>query len=541
MTALPMRDLPRLPRLVHDYFYAFGKVEEFYGGDFRDRAAFERQTERARARALPREALAEVLAGQNQSYGCGPRTLEQIRKIARDQACVVVTGQQVGLFSGPLYTIYKALTVIKLAEDLGRRGLGCFVPVFWLASDDHDLAEIDHIVLLDRNDQLTDVRCRMPSNEARIPAGQVAVPPAVSDCLRQVDEATRDSEFKAGILDPLAEAYRPGRSLVEAFARWMTRLFASSGLIFMDPAHPGFRTLGKDVFYREIAEDSPSTREALATSEKLRRAGYDGQIQLHEGILNIFYAGPGRRTIQRTATGFEVKDPPLAFQKDELLALAADRPFSFSPNVLLRPVYQDALLPTVAYVGGPGEIAYFAQLKGVYDRFRLPMPVIYPRKTVTIVEKKIDRILKKYGLTIPEIWEKADRLIPEMAKEAIPASLDAALRLGLSHAGEDFELLTREVAAFEPTLRNSVGLAQGKMRQHWGFLEKKILQAAKKRNEVAVRQLRQAIDHLYPNRNVQERVFNIVPYLIKYGAAFLDQLDQGLEIDEFDHQIMTMG
>ncbi|MDP2913924.1 MAG: bacillithiol biosynthesis cysteine-adding enzyme BshC [Candidatus Aminicenantes bacterium] len=535
-----MRDLPRLPRLVHDYFYAYGKVEEFYNGDFRDVAAFERQTERAIARPLPRKSLAEVLTEQNQSYGCGPRTLGHIRKIAQDQACAVVTGQQVGLFSGPLYTIYKALTAVKLAEHLNRRGLGCFVPVFWLASDDHDLAEIDHIVLLDKNYQLTDVRCRMPSSEAKIPASHVVLPPDITDCLRQVEDFTRDSEFKADVIEHLADAYRPGRSLVEAFARWMTRLFSSSGLIFMDAGHPTFRALGKEVFYREIAEESPSTQAALATSEKLRRAGYDEQIHLHDRILNIFYTEQGRQTIQRNATGFEIKDPPQAFQKEELLALATEKPFLFSPNVLLRPLYQDALLPTVATIGGPGEIAYFAQMKGVYDRFRLPMPVIYPRKSVTIVEKKIDHILKKYDLKIPDIWSKGDHLIPEAAKDTIPESMDAALRLALSHLDQDFESLTREIAAFEPTLKNSAGLAQGRMRQQWSFLEKKILQAAKKRNGIAVQQLRQALDNLTPNRNLQERVFNIVPYLIKYGPTFMDKLDQAIEIDEYNHQIMTM-
>jgi len=536
-----MRNLPRLPRLVHDYFYDYGKVDEFYNGDFRDFAVFERQTERTIARPLPRKSLAEVLTEQNQSYGCGSRTLGTIKKIAEEQACAVVTGQQVGLFSGPLYTIYKALTAIKLAEDLNQRGLGCFVPVFWLASDDHDLAEIDHIVLLDKDHRLENVRCPMPSGEAKIPASNVILPPDISDCLRRLEDFTRDSEFKAGIIEQLADAYRPGRSLVEAFARWMTRLFASSGLIFIDAGHPSFRALGKEVFYREIAEESPSTRAALATSEKLRRAGYDEQIHLHERILNVFYAEQGRRTIQLNATGFEIKDPPQAFLKEELLALATEKPFLFSPNVLLRPLYQDALLPTVAYIGGPGEIAYFAQLKGVYERFRLPMPVIYPRKSVTIVEKKMDRILKKYGLTIPDIWSKADHIIPEAAKAAIPESMEMGLRLARSHLDQDFESLAGEIAAFEPTLKNSAGLAQGRMHQQWSFLEKKILQAAKKRNEIAVQQLRQAIDNLYPNRNLQERVFNIVPYLIKYGPAFMDKLDQAVEIDEHDHQIMTMG
>jgi uncharacterized protein YllA (UPF0747 family) len=167
MTSIPMRSLPRLPRLVQDYLYDYGKVEEFYGGDFRDAAAFERQTERATSRPLPRKLIADVLIEQNESYGCGPRTLDQIRKIARDQACAVVTGQQVGLFSGPLYTIYKALTAVKLAEALNRRGLGAFVPVFWMASDDHDMAEIDHIDLMDKNRQLRDIRCPLPSGEPK--------------------------------------------------------------------------------------------------------------------------------------------------------------------------------------------------------------------------------------------------------------------------------------------------------------------------------------------------------------------------------------
>jgi bacillithiol synthase len=540
MTTIPMNNLPRLPRLVHDYFYSYGKVEEFYNGDFRDAAAFTRQTERAIARPLPRKLLAEVLAEQNQSYGCGARTLDQIQKIAREKACAVVTGQQVGIFSGPLYTIYKALTAIKLAEDLNRRGVGSFVPVFWLASDDHDMAEIDHIVLLDKNYQLRDVRCPMPSGEAKVPASHVVLPPDITDCLRQLEEFTRDSEFKANVIEQLADAYRPGRSLVEAFDRWMTRLFAPSGLIFMDAAHPAFKAMGKEVFYREIAEDSPSTQAALATSEKLRRAGYEEQIHLHDRTLSLFYAEPGRRTIQRNTAGFEVKDPPQPFRKEDLLALATEKPFLFSPNVLLRPIYQDALLPTVAYIGGPGEIAYFAQMKDVYDKFRLPMPIIYPRKTVTIVEKKIDHILKKYELKIPDIWSKADQIIPEAAKDTIPESVDAALRRALLHLDQDFESLTREIAAFEPTLKNSASLAQGRMRQQWSFLEKKVLQAAKKRNEIAVQQLRQALDNLYPNRNLQERVFNVVPYLIKYGAAFMDKLDQAVEIDDYDHQIVTM-
>jgi bacillithiol biosynthesis cysteine-adding enzyme BshC len=538
--AIAIRDLPRLAPLVRDYFDDYPKVAGFFNGDFRDFAAFEGLAERVSSRSLPRAALADVLTEQNRSYGCGDKALANIRKLADDRACAVVTGQQVGLFSGPLYTIYKALTAIKLAERLERLGHGAFVPVFWLASDDHDLAEIDHILLLDKDHRLEEVRCPMPSLESKIPASAMILPPEIEDCLQRLENLTRDTEFKAGILARLRDAYRPGRSMVEAFGYWMTGLFASSGLIFIDAADPKLRLLGKEVFRREIAEDSPSTQAALETSQKLRQAGYGEQIHLHERILNVFYTEHGRRTIQRTDSGFEIKDPLQALRKEEFLALAEDKPFLFSPNVLLRPIFQDALLPTVAYVGGPGEIAYFAQMKGVYERFGLPMPVIYPRKTLTLVEKSVDRILRKYGLGLADIWTKGDKSISAVAEEGLPGSLSAALELARSHQVGDFGALAAEIAAFEPTLKNSVDLARGKMDQQWDFLEKKVLAAVKKRNEISVRQLGTAVDNLFPNRSLQERVFNIVPYLLKYGPALMDTLDRAIEIDAYDHQAVEI-
>ena len=537
---IPVKQLPRLPLLVDHYFYDYGRVREFYNGDFRDPAAFKRQTEAVQSRPISREVLAGILYEQNQSYGCGPQTLGHIEKIVRDRACAVVTGQQVGLFSGPLYTIYKALTAIKLAARLNQRGLGSFVPIFWLASDDHDLAEIDHIVLLDKNHSLVEVRCPRPSLELKIPASNLLLPSEICDCLRQLEDLTLDTDFKAEIIEHLSEAYQPGRSYAEAFARWMARLFKSHGLILIDASHFRLKELGSDVFYREIAEESPSTGQAIDTSRMLRQAGYDVQVHLHEGILNVFYLERERQTIQRERDGFRIKDNPNSLAKEELLTLAREKPFLFSPNVLLRPIYQDAILPTVAYIGGPGEIAYYSQMKGVYERFGLPMPVIYPRKTVTIVEKKIGHILKKYDLKIPDLWHDPAKIIGEITTKQIPDSIQAALGQTLDHLERDFESLRREIMAFEPTLKDSADLAKGKINQPLKFLQKKLLQAAKKHNEIAVRQLLTAVNNLFPNQHLQEREFNIVPYLIKYGYSFLDRLDQDIDIEEHDHQIVAM-
>jgi bacillithiol biosynthesis cysteine-adding enzyme BshC len=537
---IPTSQLPHLQRLVEDYFSDHGKVADYFNGNFREIDAFQRQAERVHSRPLPRGDLAEVLTEQNKSYGCGPETLEHVEKIVREQACAVVTGQQVGLFSGPLYTIYKALTAIKLAERLNRHRLGSIVPIFWMASDDHDLAEIDHIVLLNKDNRPETVRCPMPSPKGKVPASNLILPSDILGCLHQLDDSTRDSEFKAEVIGHLSDAYQPGRTYAEAFARWMTRLFKRQGLIIIDATHPRLKELGSTVFCREIADESPSTQEAIATSERLRQAGYCAQIPLHDGIFNVFYADRERRTIQRKNGALSIKGLEPSIRKDELLTRAREKPHLFSPNVLLRPIYQDALLPTVAYVGGQAEIAYFAQMKGVYRAFGLPMPVIYPRKSVTIVEKKIAQILKKYGLEIPDIWTQPDGLVAKTAKKQVPDTLEKALARAHSDLQENFESLKGEVIAFEPTLKASLDLARGKMDQQWKFVEKKIRQAAARRNETASQQLRKAVDNLYPNQRLQERVFNIVPYLIKYGYAFMEKLDQAVEIGEHDHQVLLM-
>jgi len=540
MMAIPTRLLPHLPHLVSDYFYDFNKVREFYNGDFRDPAAFERQTRSVESRSIPREDLAAILTEQNRRYGCGPETLSRIEKIVRDRAGTVVTGQQVGIFSGPLYTIYKALTAVKLAEDLSRRGPGSFVPVFWLASDDHDLAEIDHITLLDKDNRLEEVRCRMPSIEGRIPASHLVLPRDIQDCIRKLEELTLDTEFKTDVISRLSEAYEPGRTYVEAFARWMTRLFRSRGLIFIDAGDPRLKEMGRDVFFREVSEDSPSTRRAVDASKRLRQAGYGAQIPLHEGILNIFYGDKERRTIQSRDGALSIKGVEPLIGKQELLAQAKEKPSFFSPNVLLRPIYQDALLPAVAYVGGQAEVAYFAQMKGVYEAFGLPMPIIYPRKNVTIVEKKVAQILKKYGLEIPDLWTQPDGLIAEIAGKQVPDALEKALHRAQGDLKDHFESLQEEVIAFEPALKDSLDLARGKMDQQWKFMEKKIRQAAARRDETAGQQLRKAVDNLYPNQRLQERIFNIVPYLIKYGFTFMEKLDQDVDIDEHNHQVLLM-
>lgn len=537
---IPTNKLPNISSLVYDYFYEYDKVSEFFTGNFRDQTAYSLQTEKVRSRDLPREQLAALLKEQNLSYGCGAQTVGNIKKFIQDEACAVVTGQQVGLFSGPLYTIFKALTAIKLTESLNQNSLGCFVPVFWLASNDHDFAEINHITLLDKENRIEDIKYQGHSASLKTPVSKVVLSAEISNCIQQLKDLTHDSEFKPEILSQLGAAYQAGRSFVEAFAQWMTRLFKSYGLIFIDAAHPDLKDLGKDVFYTEIAQNSPSTQCALETSRKLTQKNYSTQIQLHEGILNLFLAEDERNSIQFRDDDYSIKGRPQTFKKDELLQLLEKQPHKFSPNVLLRPLYQDTLLPTVAYVGGLSEVAYFAQMKEVYERFNLPMPIIYPRKSLTLIEKKVDKALKLYSLKVQDIWQNADVKINEIAKEKIPQSLDKAFQTTVSHLDKDLTDLKQETLAFEPTLEKSVDLTIGKIHHQISLLEKKILKASKKQNTIITQRIHLAKSSLYPNKRLQERVFNITPFLIKYGFTLMDRLYQAVDIKHHDHQLFKL-
>jgi bacillithiol biosynthesis cysteine-adding enzyme BshC len=489
---------------------------------------------------MDRESLADVLLEQNRAYGCGNETLKNIDRLTQDYACAVLTGQQVGLFSGPLYTIYKSLTTIKLTEYLNQNCRGSYVPVFWLASDDHDFAEINHINMLDEYNQIEKIQYNSPLSHLKMPASKWVLNSEISNCIQRLHDLTRNSEFKPNILSHLSDTYQADLSFPEAFARWMTHLFKSYGLVFVDASHPDLKKLGKKVFAQEIAGDSPSTKQMLETSDKLKQTGYHTQIQQHKGILNLFFAENERQTIHSKGDDFFIKETEQTYKKSELLVFLDDKPKMFSPNVLLRPIYQDALFPTVAYVGGPGEIAYFAQMKGVYESFGLPMPVIYPRKTVTLIEKNVDNVLENYGINIRDIWEDADKIISETVKKQIPTSVDEVFRDASSRIGQEFQSIKQEIIGFDPTLGKSAELAERKMNQQLKFLEEKILRAAKKRNKTVIQQLQKAKNNLYPGNRLQERIFNIVPYLIKYDYAFLDKLYETIDFDDYNHQVIRL-
>ncbi|MFQ5638279.1 MAG: bacillithiol biosynthesis cysteine-adding enzyme BshC [bacterium] len=535
----PVSQLPGTSRLVADYFDHFDRVAEFYSGDYRDPKNLLGRAGQIKSRDLPLGRLAPILKEQNQRFGCGSQTLAKIDWLLDRNACAVVTGQQTGLFAGPLFTIYKALTAIKFADRLSRNCEGCYVPMFWLASDDHDFREANHIVIPNRTNEPVEIAYEAHPTDSRIPVSEIRLTDAISQLLEQLDEHTHPSEFKADVLAQLADAYQPGTGFAAAFGSWLTTLFKPFGLILIDASDPRMKTLGRPVFEKEISGQSPSTTAALLASKTLGKE-YHAQVQVHPNRLNLFYVDKGRHAIEFSDGSFSIKDSGRTFSEHELLTELEQHPERFSPNVLLRPLYQDALLPTIAYVAGPAESAYYAQMKGIYAHFEIPMPVIFPRKSLTLLENKIEKVLDTYNLKVPDFWGNVDSVISRIAQEQLPESLEQQVADAARKVNENLETLGKIVAQFEPTLISTVEKTRGKMSGQIDMLSKKIVQAYKKRNEVIGRQIYKAKNSLYPNNHLQERGLNIVPYLIKHGFGFIDQLHEAIDISHFDHQIIRI-
>jgi len=534
---ISVAELPSLSPLVRDYYFAFDQAREFFNGDFRDIAVYERQMERLGSRAYARGRLTEILKEQNKSCGCGPRTLENIEALATENACAVVTGQQVGLFSGALYTIYKALTAIKLAETLGQRSSVPVVPIFWLATDDHDFAEVNHVDLLDQAGQARRISYDDRPSELRVPVGGIRFSTEIEACVDALDEMTPPSEFKQEVLSLLKKAYQPGRTFAEAFSIWITHLFNAHGLVLIDPSHPDLIAMAQQPLEREIGEGSPLSRCAMRVSERLIEKNYTPQVQQQEGKLNLFLAEHERQPIHVAGDGFIVKDPERRFTRDEFVEMARNTPHAFSPNVLMRPLVQDTILPTVAYVGGPGEIAYLAQLRGAYEEFEIPMPVVYPRKGFTLVERHIGSSLEALSLSIQNVWGGLAAKRNALTSEEVPETLQRALATAALDLERDLEAVCREATAMDGSLGQTAEGVHRKIQHQLNLLEGKVIQAAKRKQEVVGRKLTKLENTLCPNRHLQERVFNVTPFLMKYGFSWLDELYEAVDLTHFDHQV----
>src|SRR5258707_4734559 len=412
---LPLRQLPHQPKLFLEYLDHFEKVKSFYAHP----PAMAAVTRVARKVDYPedrRAKVASILRRQNIALGAGAETLSNLDHLEKG-AVAVVSGQQVGLFSGPAYAIYKALTAVQIAEELTRGGIPA-VPVFWMATEDHDLDEVRTATWFDQGKLR---RFELPVVETGRPVGGILLGAKVEPLAREAAEllSNQGSDLLAQYL---TESYRPEETYGSAFAKLFTRLFAQQGLILMDPLDSGLHRVATPLYQHALAERDAVNEKLLQRGKDLDRAGFDAQVKVTSRSTLLFYLGEGVRQVITASNGkFQAGEKTWA--REELVHLTHAEPGKFSPNALFRPVVQDYLLPTAAYVAGPAEISYFAQSEVVYRQLLGRMPVMLPRSGFTLVDAKAEKLLRRYGLSVEDAWSGSQGLRHKMERQSVPGSL----------------------------------------------------------------------------------------------------------------------
>jgi bacillithiol biosynthesis cysteine-adding enzyme BshC len=532
--------VPRTTALFRDYINSYQKVADFYTANPRHLEERLDSNQVLGKRDFPRQHLAEILKGQNQRLGCGPKTLANIELLRQPDALVVITGQQVGLFTGSLYTIYKALTVVQLTRELSERYPFRFLPLFWMASDDHDYAEVDHTALLDQANRLVNLRYE-GHHRPGSPVGSLRLGSEIEPLVTQLDRALPESEFKDRVMDLIREAYNPTATLSEAFGRAMLSLFAEDGLVLVDPLEPSLRQLAAPILRAEL-KGAPRSAELVAQrGGRLANRGYHAQMRTTPGAANVFLLLEGRRiALIKEGESFRSKKGEQAFSSEELLDLLEESPERFGPNAALRPVVQDYLFPVVAYVAGPAEIAYFAQLGDVYELFGVPMPTIYPRISLTLMEARVYELLEKFGLGLEEVLVEEGRLIGQVVGHQMPGDLEELFDTSRWRIRDIFQALSEKVIAFEPTLEGYLHSAAGKVEHHLEAVRRKLLQARRARDTLLREQVSKISHHLFPAGQLQERVLNIFPFLARHGLEIIPQLETVCR-EPWEHLAIEIG
>lgn len=538
MQTISFHDLPGATRLFLDYLHAPEKLRDFFEHD--------RQDGKTRLAQLStwttdREAVSRILSQQVRRWNSPAAVQDNVAALRRPTTLAVVTGQQVGLFGGPLYTLYKALATVLYCREFKSRYPGYdFVPVFWMELEDHDFDEIRRTRILAQSGELTPIVYESSvDHHERRPVYQLHPTTEVATLIDRLVEVAGTTDFTSAWSEPLKNAYRPEHSFSDAFAFWMTSVLGEYGLILMDPSDPEFKTLAAPVFQREI-ENARAVHETLTTtSEGLKKAGYHAQVETAGSNLFLLLDPPLKTPFpHETTLKFRLDLSTVEKHGEFLSSVLSREPRRFIPNVVLRPIVQDTLLPTFAYIGGPSEIAYFAQFLGVYRAFRLTSPLILARPFVTVVEKKIGKILDKFNIDLQRLAAHSKTLVNDitLSESPLPGLFGEWKSKSRAAVGDVQSALVR----IDPSLKGATETALQRIEHAIQVLEGKATEAQKRQSEVNVRQIQKAIDYLYPHDRFQEREINATYFLNKYGFEFIRHLERSMHLDTVGHQVIPI-
>lgn len=541
--SLPFERIPHQSRLFLDYLKDPVALRNFYPSAVRFHHELQQRVPQVLAAyQVDRNQVADALEAMNRRWDAPEETLDNIKLLREADTVAVVSGQQAGLFTGPLFTIYKAVSAVKLAGCLRQRNTRA-VPVFWIAAEDHDFIEVSKAEIIGRDCQLKQVDVSTDLHREGQPVGRVVLDDSINALIDQLFELLPNSEFADDMKALVKNAWQPGRGYVDSFATMMTSLLGRYGLILLDPLDPAMKKIAAPL-YSAAARQAPEIATAIEQrSRELENAGYHAQVLATANSFPLFLHDEegARRALVRVENGkYQAKDKQQQYSVEDLAALALNEPQRFSPNVTLRAVVQDYLLPTISYYGGAAEIAYFAQTAEVYRVLERPATPILLRSGLTMVERHTGRVLERYGLTLADFFEGLEPVTKRVVEEYLGANTARSFDDLDHNVNQELDRLKQKLNAIDPTLGDALETGRKKIQYQLEGLRTRFVRAQMTRDDAAHRQLQRAADQLYPNKDLQERHINITSLLSRHGTYVIEWIYNAINIGSNDHQVVYL-
>jgi bacillithiol biosynthesis cysteine-adding enzyme BshC len=539
LAAIDMRRFPWIRPLVAAYASDFASVAPLFAGNPASPEAWRATIARVSAAPRDRARVEQAVSRQLDQRGAPQEARTAARRLADPSAVAVLVGQQAGLFGGPLYVLLKAITAIQMARMLEREHGVPTVPVFWVDSEDHDWAEVRTATVLDEHFAPLPVTAQDVPGAGRHPVGSLVLGSDIGAACAHLEQALAPSEFTADTLAVIRAWYRPGSAMGAAFAGLLDRLLGPHGLVVYEAADPGLKPLAGPVFVRELEHPGRTAALAREAGERMQALGHAPQVEPAEDSVSLFYLdGEGRRPIRRRGADFAIGDR--TWSAADLGAEAGAHPERFSPNVLLRPIVQDTLFPTVCFVAGPSELAYQAQLSGVYRAFGVEPPLLQSRASATLIDAAALRFLERSQIPLEAFHAQDDAALNRLLESLLPPDIDRAIAEAGDVAAERVRALAGPVAQIDPTLTGALETTELRIRETLGTLQSKIVQAAKRKDETLRRQFSRTRALAFPSGQPQERTLSLPFFLNRYGLQLADRLLEILPLDTGKHYVVQL-
>ena len=541
--SLPFSEVPHQSKLFIDYQNNPLELKKYYPLAVESHTQIsQRIPEVLENYKADRNMLCDVLEEMNKSCKASEKTLENI-KLLRDEDCVaVVSGQQAGLFTGPLYTIYKALSAVKMTECLTARGFKA-VPVFWIATEDHDFEEVSKVSVINSNGELVEIKNEPKRCYENLPVGYVNLDDSIKPTIGELFDELPHTEFTDELRNLVEKTWKSGVDYGDAFARLLTDFLGKYGLIVLCPLDVRLKKLATPVYVDAIRKSDEIVSALRERSKELENAGYHAQVLVTEDYFPLFWQSKDRtrHSLKKSASGtFKTKDIEREFTLEELAEIASQEPHRFSPSVVLRSVVQDFLLPTICYFGGAAEIAYFAQSAEVYRILERPVTPIFHRQSFTIVESKHAKTLKKYDLKLKDLFVGIENLTPQIVEKYLNRETGEMFAEVDGNINAELNRLDQKLSEIEPTLAESLAHRRRKIAYHISNLRTKFHNAQMRKDKIISHRIETALNSLVPNKHLQERTLNANSFINLHGLYLIDWIYQAIDLDDKEHRIIYL-